>query len=169
MLQRNANRTLNRYEDRLAHIQRELCRRVKGSKNRAKSKAKVAKLHYRVANIRRYALNEVSNYLTAIAKPEIIVLEKLNINGMLQNRHLSKSIADASWSELKRQIEYKAKWQGQKVILADTFYPSSKTCSECGSVKPLLKLSERTYVCESCGLVIDRDLNAAINLASLAH
>ena len=162
-------KSLKRYEARLAYIQRELSRRVKGSKNRTKTKAKVAKLHYRVANIRRYALNEVSHYLTAIAKPEVIVLEKLNINGMLQNRHLSKSIADASWGELRRQLEYKTKWNGGKLLLADTFYPSSKTCSECGSIKPLLKLSERTYVCESCGLVIDRDLNAANNLAALAH
>jgi len=160
-------RSLRQNEKHLAHIQRELCRRQKGSKNRAKTKKKIAKLHYRIANIRRYALHEVSHYLTAIAKPEVIVLEDLNVSGMLQNRHLSKAIADAAFAELRRQLEYKSKWYGNDLVIADRFYPSSKTCSECGSVKPLLKLSERTFVCEKCGVIIDRDLNAAKNLAAL--
>jgi putative transposase len=162
-------KALNKSERKLAHLQREVSRRKKGSKNRAKSKQKVAKLHYRISNIRRYALNEVSNYLTVKAKPKIIVLENLNVSGMLQNRHLSKAISDVSFSELRRQVEYKAKWYGEKVVIADRFYPSSKTCSECGSIKPLLKLSERTFVCEQCGAVMDRDFNASLNLASLAH
>ena len=162
-------KALKQSERKLAHLQREVSRRVKGSKNRAKSKKKVAKLHYRISNIRRYALNEVSNYLTVKAKPRVIVLENLNVNVMLRNRKLSKAIADASFAELRRQIEYKAKWYGEKVLIADRFYPSSKTCSECGSVKPLLKLSERTFVCEVCGAVMDRDFNASLNLASLAN
>lgn len=161
-------KALNKSEKKLAHLQREVSRRVKGSKNRAKSKKKVARLHYRISNIRRYALHEVSNYLTVKAKPKIIVLENLNVKGMLQNRKLSKAIADVSFSELRRQVEYKAKWYGEKVVIADRFYPSSKTCSGCGSVKPLLKLSERTFVCEVCGAVMDRDFNASLNLASLA-
>ena len=162
-------KALNKSEKKLAHLQREVSRRVKGSKNRAKSKKMVAKLHYRISNIRRYALHEVSNYLTVKVKPRVIVLENLNVSGMLQNRKLSKAISDASFSELRRQVEYKAKWYGEKVIIADRFYPSSKTCSECGSVKPLLKLSERTFVCEVCGAVMDRDFNASLNLASLAN
>jgi putative transposase len=162
-------KALNKSEKKLAHLQREVSRRVKGSNNRNKSKKKVARLHYRISNIRRYALNEVSNYLTVKAKPKIIVLENLNVNGMLQNRKLSKAISDASFSELRQQVEYKAKWYGEKVVIADRFYPSSKTCSECGSVKPLLKLSERTFVCEQCGAVMDRDFNASLNLASLAN
>jgi len=101
------------------------------------------------------------------AKPETIVLEDLNVKGMMQNRHLSKSIADASFSELRRQLEYKCQWYGVDLVIADRFYPSSKTCSECGSVKPLLKLSERTFVCEKCGVIIDRDFNASLNLANL--
>jgi putative transposase len=161
-------KSLSKYEATLAHKQRELCRRVKGSKNRAKTKKKIAKLHYRIGNIRRYALNEVSNYLTVKAKPKVIVLENLNVKGMTQNHHLAKAISDASFAELRRQVEYKSQWYGEKVLIADRFYPSSKTCSECGSVKPLLKLSERTFVCESCGAIMDRDFNASLNLASLA-
>jgi len=162
-------KSLYRYEKKLAHIQRELSRRKKGSKNRAKSKRRVANLHYRIANIRRYSLHEVSRYLTVRAKPEVIVLEDLNVSGMLKNRHLSKAIADASFGEIRRQLEYKCQWYGVGLKVADRFYPSSKTCSECGAVKPLLKLSERTYVCEKCGAIIDRDFNAAKNLASLVH
>jgi len=160
-------KSLSRYEKQLTHIQRELSRRQKGSKNRAKTKQKVAKLHYRIANIRQYSLHQVSSYLTARAKPETIVLEDLNVAGMLQNRHLSKAIADASFSELRRQLEYKCAWYGVNLVVADRFYPSSKTCSSCGVKKPLLKLSERTFVCESCGAVIDRDFNASLNLAKL--
>jgi len=162
-------KALNKSEKKLAHLQREVSRRVKGSKNRTKSKKKVARLHYRISNIRQYALHEVSNYLTVKAKPKVIVLENLNVKGMVRNRHLSKAISDASFSELRRQIEYKAKWYGEKVVIADRFYPSSKTCSECGNVKPLLKLSERTFVCEVCGAVMDRDFNASLNLALLVH
>lgn len=162
-------RSLSHFEKILAHKQRELCRRQKGSKNRDKTKRKISRLHYRISNIRRYALNEVSHYLTAIAKPKIIVLEDLNVKGMMRNRHLSKALSDVSFNELRRQLEYKSQWCGIKVIAADRFYPSSKTCSECGSVKPLLKLSERQFVCESCGVVMDRDFNAACNLAALAH
>ena len=102
-------------------------------------------------------------------KPKTVVLEDLNVSGMLQNRRLSKAISDVGFSELRRQIEYKAGWNGVEVLIADRFYPSSKTCSECGFVKSELKLSERTYVCEECGAVIDRDLNAAKNLAALAE
>ena len=157
-------KSLPRYDKRLTHIQRELSRRVKGSRNRAKTKQKVAKLHYRIANIRCYSLHQVSSYLTVKAKPETIVLEDLNVTGMLQNRHLSKAIMDASFAELRRQLEYKCSWYGVNLVVADRFYPSSKTCSSCGAKKPLLKLSERTFVCESCGAVIDRDFNASLNL-----
>lgn len=163
-------KSLSKHETMLAHKQRELCRRLKGSKNRAKTKKRIAKLHYKISNIRRNALNEVSNYLTVKAKPKIIVLENLNVKSMVQNRHLSKAITDAAFAELRRQVEYKSSWYGEKVVIADRFYPSSKTCSECGSVKPLLKLSERMFVCENCGAIMDRDLNACLNLASLvAH
>ena len=102
-------------------------------------------------------------------KPEVVVLEDLNVAGMMQNRHLSKALSDASFGELRRQLEYKCQWYGVGLVVADRFYPSSKTCSSCGNVKPLLKLSERTYVCEKCGAVLDRDFNASLNLARLAQ
>ena len=87
---------------------------------------------------------------------------------MLRNRHLSKAIADASFAELRRQLEYKCLWYGVNLVVADRFYPSSKTCSACGHVKPLLRLAERRFACEKCGAVIDRDFNASLNLAKLA-
>ena len=159
-------KSLSQYEKQLIHAQRELSRRAKGSKNRAKTKQKVAKIHYRIANIRSYSLHKITSSLVK-TKPETIVLEDLNVVGMLQNRHLSKAIIDASFAELRRQLEYKCAWSGINLIVADRFYPSSKTCSSCGAKKPLLKLSERTFVCESCGAVIDRDFNASLNLAKL--
>jgi len=162
-------KSIIRYEKQLAHVSRELSRRQRGSKNRAKTKQKVAKLHYRIANVRRFSLHEISNYLAVKTKPEVVVLEDLNVAGMMQNRHLSKALSDASFGELRRQLEYKCQWYGVGLVVADRFYPSSKTCSSCGNVKPLLKLSERTYVCEKCGAVLDRDFNASLNLARLAQ
>ena len=93
------------------------------------------------------------------------MIEDLNVAGMVKNRHLSRSISDAAMAELSRQVLYKATWHGVEVRVADRFFPSSKTCSGCGLVKSDLDLSTRTYSCGTCGLVIDRDLNAAINLA----
>jgi len=94
------------------------------------------------------------------------VIEDLNVAGMVRNRRLAKSVSDAAMGELSRQFLYKARWHGVEVRVADRFFPSSKTCSGCGEVKKDLDLSTRTYSCENCGLVIDRDLNAAINLAA---
>ncbi len=162
-------KTTAKYAKKLATLQRELCRRKKDGKNREKSKQKIARLHFKIANVRKYALHQVSNYVTAKTKPSVIVLEDLNVKDMMANHHLAKSLADASFAELSRQIQYKAQWQGIDVVLADRFYPSSKTCSACGEKKPYLALSERTFVCPSCGNIIDRDLNAAINLAALAN
>ena len=97
--------------------------------------------------------------------PSRVVMEDLNVKDMMNNRHLSKYIQEQCFGEFSRQMEYKCERYGIEFIKADRFYPSSKTCSACGSVKHNLKLSDRTYVCESCGLVIDRDYNAAINLS----
>ncbi len=162
-------KTTTKYEKRLAYLQRELCRRKKGGKNREKSKQKIARLHFKIANVRKHALHQVSDYVTAKTKPSVVVLEDLNVKGMMANHCLAKSLADASFAELSRQIQYKAQWQGIEVVLAGRFYPSSKLCSACGEKKPYLKLSERTFVCPSCGNIIDRDLNAALNLAALVN
>jgi putative transposase len=97
-----------------------------------------------------------------------IVVEDLNVAGMLANRRLARRIADAGFAELRRQLAYKTGWNGGRLVVADRWYPSSKTCSGCGAVKTKLVLSERTYTCTTCGLVLDRDVNAARNLAALA-
>jgi putative transposase len=96
---------------------------------------------------------------------QVLAIEDLNVAGMVRNRHLTRSISDAAMGELSRQLLYKARWHGVEVRVADRFFPSSKTCSGCGEVRNDLDLSTRTYVCGACGLAIDRDLNAAINLA----
>jgi putative transposase len=156
--------TLKKYERKMARLQRELSRRKKGGSNRAKTKAKIAKLHGKIGNTRAHTLHNISHHVTYDILPERIVIEDLNVKGMLKNGRLSKAISDASMGEMRRQIEYKAEWIGADVCVADRWYPSSKTCSQCGCVQPM-PLSERIYHCPDCGAVIDRDLNAAINLA----
>lgn len=158
-------RTLANYERKLARLQRELHRRKKGSSNRAKTKEKIAALHRKISDVRRHTLHNISAHVVSL-KPQRVVVEDLNVKGMMQNRKLAKAIADSSMGELSRQLEYKAGWLGAEVVHADRWYPSSKTCSGCGHVKPELSLSERTYVCDNCGMVMDRDLNAAKNLAN---
>jgi putative transposase len=103
-----------------------------------------------------------------VRSADVISIESLNVVGMLKNHRIARALADASLSEFLRQITYKASWAGALIVEAQRFYPSSKTCSACGHIKQDLTLANRTYVCSSCGLVIDRDLNAAINLKNLA-
>jgi len=151
---------------RLRRLSKTVSRRKKGSNNRKKAAATLAREHYRVSCIRKDSIHKAT---TAIAKQAgIIVTEDLNVAGMLKNHRLSRSLSDASLSEFHRQLEYKAKWHGATLVKADRFYPSSKRCSRCGYVKEKLRLSERVYRCERCGLVVGRDLNAAVNLKSLA-
>lgn len=152
---RKLERTLNR-------VQRERCRRIKGSSNRLKSVNSLQKIHYRIRNIRRDSLHKMTSNLVK-TKPGLIVLEDLSVKGMLKNHKLAKSISDASFSEVRRQVEYKANWYGSEVIFVDRFFPSSKLCSSCGTLKEDLTLGDRVYKCD-CGLSIDRDLNAALNL-----
>ena len=140
-------------------------RREKGSRNRKKSARRLARHHRRVANIRRDFLHKLSTRL-AKTKP-VLVLESLNVAGMLGNRSLARKIADSGWGEFRRQLEYKARWYGCRLRMAPRFFPSSKTCSGCGAIKGEMALSERVYSCEVCGLEIDRDRNAALNLARL--
>ena len=130
--------------------------------NYQKQKKKVAKIHNKIRNKRKDFINKLSTKI--INNHDIICIEDLNIKGMLKNHKLAKSILDVSWSEFVRQLEYKANWYGRKIIKVPAFYPSSKTCSCCGNIKETLKLSERIYHCEYCGLEIDRDYNASINI-----
>ena len=125
----------------------------------------IQNLYRKLTNIRNNYIHQVTTEIVK-TKPSKIVLEDLNIKGLMKNKHLAKSIADSKWYEFRRQILYKAELYGIEVVLADQFYPSSKTCSYCGSYKKDLKLKDRTYICNECGLVIDRDINAAINLAN---
>jgi putative transposase len=141
-------------------------RKQRGSRNRAKAILALARAHRQIRNQRLDALHKAT---TTLAKTKsVIVLEDLHVAGMLRNRRLARSIADASWAELHRQLAYKCHWYGSRLVAADRWYPSSKTCSACGQVRANLRLAERVYHCPACGMTLDRDLNAARNLASLA-
>lgn len=151
---------------RLKRLSRSLSRKQKGSANRGKAKIKLAKLHARIAAIRTDALHKLTTDLTR--RFHSIGIENLNVSGMMKNRHLSKAIADMSFYEFRRQLQYKAEMRGGQVIVADRFYPSSKTCSDCGYKLESLPLSVRKWKCPGCGTDHDRDLNAAINLKNMA-
>ena len=158
-------RYLKKSERKLKKAQRAqqaLSRKTKGSNRRAKAAAKVARIHARVANQRLDGLHKLTTWLTE--KHSDISIEDLHVAGMVKNRRLAKSIADAAFGEFRRQLEYKTARSGTALHVVDRWYASSKTCSQCGSVKAKLSLSERTYRCESCGLTTGRDLNAAINI-----
>lgn len=149
-------------ERRLKQAQKALSRKTMGSNRRAKARAKVARLHARVANCRSDAIHKATTWLASTFSD--ISIEDLNTAGMARNRRLAKAVSDAAFGEFRRQLEYKTARTGAALHVVDRWYPSSKTCSKCGRVKAKLSLSERTYRCDGCGLVMDRDLNAAINI-----
>jgi len=166
-------RALKQQLKRLKRLSRAHSRKQKGSKNREKSRKKLAVLHARIANIRRDALHKTTTQIVAKTKPaserpSLIVLEDLNISGMLKNRKLSRAIADVGMSEFRRQLEYKAVQAGIPVKFADRWYASSKTCSSCGWVNENLDLSQRVFVCVDCGYFADRDYNAAKNILAVS-
>lgn len=156
-------KALHRAELRLKRANQALSRTKKGSVGRAKARARLAKLHARIARQRSHVAHQVSYDLATLCR--VVCIEDLNIAGMAKNRSLAKSVADAAMGELGRRLGYKASWYGAELHLADRWYASSKTCSGCGHVKEQLYLHERVYCCNVCDLEIDRDLNAAINLA----
>ena len=151
---------------RLRGLSRAVSRKVKGSRNRAKAKLKLAKLHARIADIRRNSLHQLSTSITR--RFHTIGIEDLNVKGMLGNRHLARAIADMGFYELRRQLEYKAAWRGRQVVLADRWFPSSKLCSGCGYRLDELGLDVRQWTCPGCGASHDRDVNAATNLRNMA-
>ena len=155
-------RYLRKSERRLKMAQKALSRKVKGSCRRAKARAKVARLHAHVANQRLDAIHKATTWLTGTYSD--ISVEDLNTAGMVRNHRLAKAVSDAAFGEFRRQLEYKTARTGAALRVIDRWYPSSKTCSKCGAVKAKLSLSERVYRCDACGLAIDRDLNAAINI-----
>lgn len=159
------DKVLRQYEKKLATLQRELSRRTKGGANRKKTKVKVATLHQKIANKRAHNLHNVSKYVTEHKRPSVVVIEDLNVKGMVKNHNLAKAVSDASMSELHRQIEYKAAWNGIEVVKASRWFASTKTCHACGCIQDM-PLGVRIYKCLDCGVEIDRDLNAALNLAA---
>ena len=155
-----APKNFYKYARELKLAQRGLSRKNKGSNRYKKQAIKVARIHEKIANCRRDFLHKETCRL--ITENDVIYLEDLNVAGMLQNRKLSKAVADVGMFELKRQLEYKAKWYGKEVVIISRWEPTTKTCSSCRAQKEM-KLSDRVYSCH-CGLIIDRDLNAALNI-----
>ena len=156
-------RELRRAHAQLVRAQKTLARATPGSKGRARATARLNQRHRRVANRRRHHAHQVSAWV--MRNCTTVVLEDLNVAGMVRNRHLARSLSDAALGEVGRQILYQAPWYGVEVTLADRFFASSKTCSGCGAGKTELGLATRVYVCAHCDLAIDRDHNAAVNLA----
>ncbi|MFE9690934.1 IS607 family element RNA-guided endonuclease TnpB [Micromonospora sp. NPDC005806] len=159
---------------RMRRLARRLSRRVgpdrrtgqRPSQRWERARRQVARAHARVANLRRDGLHKLTTRLAR--EYGTIVVEDLNVAGMLRNRRLARRVADAGFGEIRRQVTYKTGWNGGHLVVANRWYPSSKTCSGCGTVKAKLALSARTYTCTTCGLVLDRDVNAARNLAAIA-
>ena len=155
-------RCLAASERRLKRAQKALSRKAMGSNRRAKARAKVARLHAHVANQRQDAMHKATTWLASTFSE--ICIEDLNTAGMVKNHHLAKAVSDAAFGEFRRQLEYKTAKTGARLHIVDRWYPSSKTCSGCGRVKAKLSLAERVYTCDGCGLAMDRDLNAAVNI-----
>lgn len=149
-------------EKKLKYLQKQASRKVKDSKNRKKANLKVAELFEYINNCKKDYLHKISTQL--IRENQAIYIEGLNVKGMLANHNLAKSIQEMSWYEFVRQLEYKAKWYGRNLVKTDRYYPSSKTCNNCGYIKQDLTLKDRFWVCPRCGKEIDRDYNAALNI-----
>jgi putative transposase len=143
-------------------LAKSLSRKQKGSHNRRDASAKLGRHHHHVANVRRHFLHQVSNEL--VKTHDRLVIENLNVSGMLANHRLSRAISDAGWAEFARQLKYKQAWRGGELIVADRWYPSSKRCAQCGAINGDLTLADRLFAC-GCGHSADRDCNAAVNLA----
>jgi putative transposase len=149
-------------EQKLAQAQRRQTRKKKGSQNRAKARHKVAKIHAKIADRRRDYQHKLSTQI--IRENQIVCVESLQVKNMVQNHSLAKAISDVGWGEFVRQLEYKAKWYGRTLVRIDKFYPSSKRCFDCGHVLDTLSLDVRVWTCPECGVIHDRDINAAKNI-----
>ena len=157
---------LRKSEKRLAKLQRDLSRKQIGSSNRNKARIKVAKLHEKIANQRMDFLHKKSTEI--IRENQAIVIEDLKVKNLMKNHNLAKSIAEVSWSRFREMLDYKSRWYGRELIIAPPDYPSSQLCSDCGNRSSQTKdLACRIYVCPECGLEIDRDYNASLNLLKL--
>ena len=168
----NKGRQVRLLKKHIKHLQRSVSRKYEANKtgkkyrktkNIEKCEEKLRKLHERLSNIRTNYIHQSTSKLIKLL-PCRVVMEDLNVRGMMKNRHLSKAVQEQCLSEWIRQMQYKCAWNGIEFVQADRFYPSSKTCSNCGSIKHDLKLSDRIFVCNECGFTIDRDYQAALNL-----
>jgi len=159
-------RALGSQIKKLRKLSKSLSRKKKGSKNREKAKLRLARMHLKVFNVRQDALHKLTTYLAK--SHSRIVIENLGVSGMMKNRRLARAISDVAMYEFRRQLEYKCQWYGSKLDVAKRKFPSSKRCSSCGHKKKELSLSEREYECEECGMRMDRDLNAALNLVTVS-
>ncbi len=158
----NAPKALARGLKRQQRLEKSLSRKQKGSRNRLQAVARLGRHHNHVANVRRHFLHEVSNKL--VKTHDRLVLEDLNVSGMLRNHRLAQAISDAGWAEFSRLVGYKQAWHHGQLLVADRWYPSSKVCPQCGVTNSNLTLADRVFAC-ACGHTVERDLNAAINLA----
>ena len=170
----NKSKEVRRLKKKLKRLQRQVSRKYemnkKGSKfvktnNIIKLEKQIKLVHRRLNNIRNNHIHQATNKIIKL-NPYRVVMEDLNVSGMMKNKHLAEKIAEQKFYEFKRQMKYKCQFNKIEFALADRWYPSSKTCSRCGGIKKDLKLSDRTYICNECGLVIDRDKNASINLGN---
>ena len=148
--------------NKIKRLQRQLSRKEKGSNNRNKARIRLAKVYKRINDRKQYYLHSISNSL--IDENQVICMEDLNVKGMVKNHNLAESICEMNFGEFRRMLEYKAKWYNRKIVFVNRFYPSSKTCHNCGYVNKSLTLNDRQWVCPQCGEVIERDYNAALNI-----
>lgn len=169
----NKSKKMRSLSKKITHTQRSISRKYEANRigkvyhktnNIIREEAKLRKLITRRTNIRNNYLHQTTHELVSLL-PCRVVMEDLNVSGMMKNKHLSKAIQEQCFYEFIRQMQYKCEWNGIEFIQVDRYYPSSKTCSSCGHIKTDLKLSDRTYVCPECGCIIDRDYNAALNLS----
>lgn len=156
-----APKPLRKAQRRLRRLQRRHARKKKGSNNRRKSAMKISRMHMRIVNIRQDFLHKLTHQLAG--QYQLVAIEDLHVKGMIRNHRLALSISDAGFGEFRRQLEYKSNWYGSYVFVADRFFPSSKTCSQCGQIADAMPLNKRSYECD-CGNNADRDHNAAVNL-----
>lgn len=150
--------------ERLKVLQRRASKKEKGSNNKKKANLRVARLHEKITNKRLDFIHKVTSELVNDNQVDTFIMEDLNVKGMMANHSLAQGISDVSWGKFKEVLKYKCEWSGKNLLFIDRFAPSSKKCSVCGQVKSELSLADRTYHCEHCGHVIDRDVNAAINI-----
>ena len=147
---------------KIKRLQHRLSKKQKGSNNRNKARIRLAKVYKKINDRKQYYLHAVSNSL--IDENQVICVEDLNVKGMVKNHKLAESICEMNFGEFRRMLEYKANWYNRKIVFVDRFYPSSKTCNNCGYINKELRLSDRQWICPQCGNMVERDYNAALNI-----